>query len=262
MTTSDVQDNAIPAPADTPVEADVDTERTYPMSRAGRRQAILLLLGVASIWIFALWTLITILEGGIGGVEWVSLLLMAAILVVAPVAAWTFLEEANSKVTTSDHGISYRTLGGINLTYKWEEVQGFKGKEGRSRLARFFLGDDDNVTDKDAKDFEGGTPASGAAPEAIPAETAELDTAANAQAEMAQSPEATAQSDAAPDDDEEPDTLLLRVRDSNASQITNPLIRFLHTQAHGPYLPIYGGLENRRQLLDEIASHIRVKRET
>jgi hypothetical protein len=79
--------------------------------------------------------------------------------------------------------------------------------------------------------------------------------AADAQ-EMAQSPEATEDGDAR--DGDEPETTLVRVRDNHAAQIRNPLTRFLHAQAHGRYLPIYGGLENRRQLLDEIV----VKRKT
>src|SRR5207245_6632727 len=85
-------------------------ERVYPMSRQGRRQALILLLGVVTMWIFALWTLITILQDGITGVEWVSLALMLGLLVVAPVVAWTLLEEANSSITFSDAGICYRTL--------------------------------------------------------------------------------------------------------------------------------------------------------
>src|ERR1043165_4768822 len=141
MTTSDLQSealsNSITASAD-----NAGGERVYPMSRQGRRQAILLLLGVASIWIFALWTLITILQDGVNGVEWVSLLLMLGMLVVAPVVAWTLLEEANARIVTDNEGIKYRTIAGITLSYNWEEVQGLKSKEGRSRIARFFLGDD------------------------------------------------------------------------------------------------------------------------
>src|SRR5690349_10356952 len=76
----------------------------YPMSREGRRQAIILLLGVASIWVFALWSLVTILQDGVSGVEWVSGLLMLCILLVAPIVAWTLLEEANSRISTDPEG--------------------------------------------------------------------------------------------------------------------------------------------------------------
>ena len=58
----------------------------------------------------------------------------------------------------------------------------------------------------------------------------------------------------APED--EPDTALLALRKDPAAQIANPVVRFLHKQAHGDALPVYGGLENRKALLDEISSHI------
>src|SRR5438045_8169499 len=105
------------APAATTPPATESAEQTYPMSREGRRQAFVLLAGVISIWIFALWTLITILQDGVSGVEWVSLALMLGLLVVAPVVAWALLEEANSRITLSDESIKYQTIAGINLTY-------------------------------------------------------------------------------------------------------------------------------------------------
>src|SRR5207302_5606500 len=104
------------------------------MSRQGRRQAFILLAGVASIWIFALWTLVTILDGGITGVEWVSLVLMLGILVVSPLVAWALLEEAGSRIVTGEEGIKYQTIAGINLTYGWDELAGFRAtKSGRGR---------------------------------------------------------------------------------------------------------------------------------
>ena len=81
-------------------------ECVYPMSRQGRRQAFILLAGVASIWIFALWTLVTILDGGITGVEWVSLVLMLGILVVSPLVAWALLEEAGSRIVTGEEWVA------------------------------------------------------------------------------------------------------------------------------------------------------------
>src|SRR6478609_760949 len=101
-------------------------ENVYAMSREGRRQALLLLVGVVSIWIFALWSLVTILQDGVSGVEFVSGLLMLGLLVVAPAVAWTLLEEANARIVTSERGIEYRTLGGVNLPYAWGDITGFK----------------------------------------------------------------------------------------------------------------------------------------
>src|SRR5438552_13270318 len=142
MTESDIHDTS-PAPTAAPTvsERSDAAERVYPMSRQGRRQALILLLGVVTVWIFALWTLITILQDGITGVEWVSLALMLGLLVVAPVVAWALLEEANSRITVGDQGIKYQTLAGSTLTYGWDDLSGLRPTGGRGKLARFFLGD-------------------------------------------------------------------------------------------------------------------------
>jgi hypothetical protein len=232
------------------------TERVYPMSRQGRRQAIILLLGVASIWIFALWSLITILQDGVGGVEWVSAALMLGMLVVAPVVAWTLLEEANSRIVTSGSGIEYRTFGGITLTYGWDELEGFKPAGGRGRIAKFFLGDEEvDITTNKVSNAEAGEPR----PEEDPTEEDKKGYAAGADGRERAIPAAAiedAASEGDSEDTDEPGTLLLRVRNERTGQIANPLARFLHRQAHGAYLPIYGGLENRQELLDEIAQHL------
>src|SRR5437868_11622969 len=137
MSNTEAEPIAVPTPA-TPIEApaEAETPGVYPMSKDGRRQAIILLLGVISIWVFALWSLITILQDGITGVEWVSSLLMLGIIVVAPLVAWTTLEEANSRITTDDNGVTYTTLGGISLRYAWTDIVGFKDKGRKGRLAR------------------------------------------------------------------------------------------------------------------------------
>lgn len=182
------------------------------MSREGRRQAVVLLLGVISIAIFALWSFINILQDGVDGVEWVSGILMLMILLVTPFVAWTLLEEAQASIKADDKGITYKTAGGIAITYPWAEVAGFEQRAGRGKIARFFLGED-----KDA---------AAAAPQ--PGE-----------------PDENAAED-------EPGTLMLSVRTDPAGQIANPLVRFLHTQAYSKNLPIHGGLEARQQLIEEI----------
>src|SRR6476661_3996487 len=79
---------------------------------------------------------------------------MLALLVVAPLVGWTLLEEANARIATSEQGIEYRTLGGVNLRYAWGDIAGFKLKEGRGRLARFFLGDEDEeIVDNNNKEL-------------------------------------------------------------------------------------------------------------
>ena len=218
MTESEAQSIAHPIAATSRVES----VGSFPMSKEGRRQAIILLLGVGSIWVFALWSLITILENGLTGVEWISSLLMLGMLVVSPMVAWALLEEANSRITTGERGITYATFGGITLTYGWDEVSGFKPKGRKSRIARFFLGEDDDTEENSNKLVRSDR-----------ADDIDRD-----------------------DSDAEPDTLLLAVRKDRTVTIANPVVRFLHKQSHGDSLPIYGGLENRDELLAEIASRL------
>ena len=101
----------------------------------------------------------------------------------------------------------------------WDELEGFKLKGQRSRIARFFLGDDD------------------------PAQ----------ESLVAEPPQAA--EDAADTEDEEPETLLLQVKNEHTGQIANPVARFLHKLAHGPGVPIYGGLENRQELIKKVLSY-------
>ncbi len=248
MTQSDIENAAQPAP-----EAAGGAEHAYNISRQGRRQAVILLLGVVSIWIFALWTLITILLGDVSWAGWVSLLLMLAILVVAPVVVWTLLEEAYSGIVTRGTGIEYRSLAGIALAYDWHEITGFKPETGKGRIAKFFLGkDSDEVDINDKKVSNAG------AAELRPGDNNAGETVAN---EGAAGSSDGDDAEVADTDEDEQGTLLLAVRDDHASRIANPVVRFLHRQAHGRAVPIYGGLEGRRELLDEIAQHS-VKRET
>jgi hypothetical protein len=198
---------------------DATSSGTYPMSREGRRQAIVLLLGVVSIAIFALWSLINILQDGVSDVEWVTSAFMLAILLVSPLVAWTLLEEVNAIITADDDNLTYRTLGGVALQYKWPDIKGLKPKQGRSRLARFFLGNDD--------------------------------------ADLHEAPASSAPNsdDDAEGSTEEPGTLLLAVADDPALQIKNPIVRFLHKQAYGDTLPLHGGLTGRSLLINTINKH-------
>jgi hypothetical protein len=234
MSNTEAEPITAPAPAEPAPEAvSSDTPGTYTMSRDGRRQAIILLLGVISIWVFALWSFIAIFSGGVTGVEWVTGALMLGIILVAPIVAWTLLEEANARITTGDQGITYSTFGGLKLTYAWADIAGFKRKGRKSRLARFFLGDDDGDDNSNDPDNNNNTPVI---------------------EEDARPVKAGEDEETAPED--EPETVLLALRTDPAAQVANSVVRFLHKQAHGDALPIYGGLENRRALLDEISSHM------
>jgi hypothetical protein len=122
---------------------------TYHITREGRRQAMILLVGVASLWVFALWTLITLFQDALSGVEWVSLLLMLAILLVAPLVAWALFEEANSRYIVTGETLRYKSFGGVDIAYKWSDLHAGPGP-GTGRLARFFLGEDKEGAAKDA----------------------------------------------------------------------------------------------------------------
>jgi hypothetical protein len=222
----DVDAQASAAPAQV-LTSSVTNE--YRMSRDGRRQGIILLVGVLSLEVFAVWSLVTILDRGLDGAEWVSALLMLGIALVAPLVAWTLLEEMNSRYVVAAAGLRYNSLGGIDLLYPWEQLAGFKSEERRGRVARFFLGEEDTTGN-------------------------EIDTNAAATVPGGTNEEVE-------ESEAEPQALALNVRESYrpqvASQLGNPLLRFLHTQAHGNTIPIHSGIENRDELVSQIVSRIR-----
>ncbi|HEX8228984.1 MAG TPA: hypothetical protein VF826_06695 [Chloroflexia bacterium] len=224
MSNVDAQPSAQPAQV---LTSSISNE--YRMSREGRRQGIILLIGVLSLEVFAVWSLVTILDRAIEGAEWVSALLMLGIVVVAPLVAWTLLEEINSRYLVTAEGLRYTSMGGLDLLYPWEQLAGFKTEQKRGRLARFFLGDEDP---READN-------SITAPATVPGGT-------NTEEEESEA---------------EPQALALQVRESYRpqvdSQLGNPLLRFLHTQAHAYTVPIHGGVENRDELVSQIASRIR-----
>jgi len=142
LTESDVA--AVPAaPTNESTPATTEGTHDYPISPEGRRQAIVLFLGVISLWVFAVWSLVNLFEGGLSGVEWVSLVLMLGIALVAPVVGFALLEEANARIVTDEKGVRYRSLAGVDIFYEWGEVTGFEQAGRRGRVARFFLGDDE-----------------------------------------------------------------------------------------------------------------------
>ncbi|MDQ3928871.1 MAG: hypothetical protein M3328_06960 [Chloroflexota bacterium] len=224
MSNVDAQPSATPAQ---PLTSSMSNE--YRMSREGRRQGIILLIGVLSLEVFAIWSLITILDRGIDGAEWVSALLMVGIALVAPLVAWTLLEEINSRYLVTAEGLRYSSIGGLDLLYPWAQIAGLKTEQRRGRIARFFLGDEDPAQ------IDNNT----TTPDMAPGDT-------NNEEEESEA---------------EPQSLALQVRESYRpqvdSQFGNPLLRFLHTSAQAYTVPIHSGVENRDQLLSQIASRIR-----
>lgn len=224
MSNVDAQPSAAPAQA---LTSSISNE--YRMSREGRRQGIILLIGVLSLEVFAVWSLVTILDRGIEGAEWVSALLMLGIAVIAPLVAWTLLEEINSRYFVTAEGLRYTSIGGLSLLFPWTQLAGFKTEQRRGRMARFFLGEED------PKETDDNTTTPAMLPDGTNNEEEESEA--------------------------EPQALALQVRESFRpqvdSQLGNPLLRFLHTQAHAYTVPIHGGIENRDELLSQIVSRIR-----
>jgi hypothetical protein len=128
------------------VEEQLPVEKSYRLSRAGKRMAALLLAGSALIWLFALWTLKNTLQIalrpqnflpslkelakrilGIGDAaplkpeEAIPALIMLVLALVIPLLIWNIVEELRSSYTVRAGGITYRSLG-ITLDYPWEEI--------------------------------------------------------------------------------------------------------------------------------------------
>ncbi len=108
----------------------------YKASSQSRKTNWVLLIGAVSIWVFAAWTIVTIIPDGIELGEVVSLVLMAGLIVVAPFLMWNIAEEMSASYTVSDGGLSYQSLGTrINCT--WPQVEGITDRSTDS----FFGGD-------------------------------------------------------------------------------------------------------------------------
>src|SRR5215204_1835892 len=130
------------APAVPMTEAAPAGSAVYRMSAEARRTALILLLGVGAVAIFAVWTLLTQAEDGLSGPEWVTAALMLGILALAPVVGRNLLEERAVTITADTAGLTYRSLGGIELRYAWPEVTGLDpAPPARSRWARLFFDD-------------------------------------------------------------------------------------------------------------------------
>ena len=219
---NEVVDNAQPA-----------ATREYRLAPEARRTTLVLFLGVLAIAIFAIWSLVALLTGGLQGPEWVSALLMLAILALSPVVAWGLLAEYNATILTNDAGLTYRTIGGITLTYPWPQVRGlapapsglftFGDKAraaGRNAAESTLAIEREPVTGKDVE-----------IPPAVPDGVA---------AEAAPESETTWQ---------------IVVDPPAPERIANPLARMLYQRSYAGGLPLPMGLQDRPALIAEIAAH-------
>jgi hypothetical protein len=121
-------------------------EKTYRLSRAGRRVAYLLLGGSVLIWLFALWTLKNTLKIGLRpenigptlkllvkrilgfagtepltAEEAIPALIMFVLVLIVPLLIWNIIEELRASYTIGPAGITFQSWG-IRLQYPWTEV--------------------------------------------------------------------------------------------------------------------------------------------
>jgi hypothetical protein len=112
--------------------------RTYRLSAAGRRTALILLVGAITIWAFALWSFRSTLdvsynplafwgslrasvEKGLGISQIVPALLMLVLIVATPLLVWNLLEEWAAAYTPTDAGLRFESLG-VRVTYPWDAI--------------------------------------------------------------------------------------------------------------------------------------------
>lgn len=117
--------------------------KTYRLSSAGRRTALVLLIGALIIWVFALWnfrnTIATssdpnagLLEAlrenidrGLSVGQVIPALLMLVLIVATPLVVWNILEEWGASYTPTDDGLRFTSLG-VTLTYPWNGIIGIR----------------------------------------------------------------------------------------------------------------------------------------
>lgn len=121
-------------------------EKTYRLSRAGRRMAYLLLAGSILIWLFALWTLKNTLKIGLrpqnflpslkllgkrilgfagtqplAAEEAIPAIIMLVLAIIVPLLIWNIIEELRASYTVGAAGITFRSWG-IVLSYSWADI--------------------------------------------------------------------------------------------------------------------------------------------
>jgi hypothetical protein len=115
---------------------------TYRLSAAGRRMALVLLVGALLIWAFALWSLSSTLKISYSPLQfWPSLqrslsdgltlgqvlpaLLLIVLIIATPLLIWNLLEEWAAAYTTGQSGLRFESLG-ITIDMPWSAVRGLR----------------------------------------------------------------------------------------------------------------------------------------
>src|SRR6266498_6030451 len=117
--------------------------KIYRISPAGRRTALILLIGALIIWAFALWTFRTTLDISYNPIEfWSTLrqkidaglsigqivpaLLMLVLIVATPLVIWNILEEWAATYTPTDDGLCFDSIG-VAVIYPWDGIGAIRG---------------------------------------------------------------------------------------------------------------------------------------
>jgi hypothetical protein len=116
--------------------------KTYRISPAGRRTALILLVGALIIWVFALWTFSSTLgisynpiafwgslrasvEAGLSISQIVPALLMLVLIVATPLVIWNICEELAASYTPAADGLRFSALG-VNLDLPWAGISAIR----------------------------------------------------------------------------------------------------------------------------------------
>lgn len=119
--------------------------KTYRLSPAGQRGALVLLVGALVIWAFALWTFRATLgisynplafwpslrqqiAAGLSVGQIVPALLMLVLIVATPLVIWNILEEWAAAYLPADDGLHFSSLG-LSLTYPWDAISGIRRRD-------------------------------------------------------------------------------------------------------------------------------------
>jgi hypothetical protein len=120
--------------------------KSYRLSSAGRRTALILLVSALIIWAFALWTFRSTLGSsdnpqtsfwsafqaniaqGLSIGQIVPALLMLVLIVATPLVVWNVLEEWAAVYTVTDAGLRFESLG-VDVLYPWLGIVGVRRQD-------------------------------------------------------------------------------------------------------------------------------------